>query len=213
MSSISDLRQEYTKSELLESQISKDPIEQFQHWFEVALHSGVLEPNAMTLSTVGKDYKPTSRIVLLKEVEKGSFVFFTNYDSRKGQQIHDNPWVSLNFWWDKLERQVHIQGIINQVSHEQSETYFKSRPRASQLGAWASNQSEVIPDREFLEKKLAEVSSRFEGTEIPMPPYWGGYRVTPVEMEFWQGRSSRLHDRIRYKKTKNDDWKIERLSP
>ena len=210
---ISDLRQDYTKSELTESNIQPNPINQFVDWFEAARHSGVLEPNAMTLSTIDENGHPKSRIVLLKEVENETFVFYTNYESAKGNHIKNHPVVALTFWWDKMERQVNISGSIEKVTREQAEKYFHSRPVGSQIGAWVSHQSSIVPNREFLENKLTDLTKQFEGKTVPLPDYWGGYRVIPATIEFWQGRTNRLHDRIRYTKIKNDEWKIERLSP
>lgn len=210
---ISDLRQDYTKSELTESNILPNPIDQFLNWFEAARHSGVLEPNAMTLSTIDENGHPKSRIVLLKEVENGTFVFYTNYESAKGNHIKNNPVVSITFWWDKMERQVNISGSIEKVDREQAEKYFHSRPVGSQIGAWVSHQSSIVPNREFLENKLADLTKEFEGKIVPLPDYWGGYRISPTSIEFWQGRPNRLHDRIRYTKMKGGEWKIERLSP
>lgn len=210
---ITDLRQDYQKFELLESNINADPIEQFKIWFDEVQHSGVLEPNAMTVSTISKDGQPHARIVLLKEVESGSFVFYTNYNSTKGKELTEKPFAALTFWWDKMQRQINISGSVEKVSREQSNTYFQSRPLGSKIGAWVSNQSEVIPNRDFLEKKLADKTEQFSSGNVPLPDFWGGFRVIPTTIEFWQGRTNRLHDRLRYTKIENGLWKIERLSP
>ncbi len=211
---ISQLRREYTRGELTEDKVSKNPLEQFRIWFQEAVEAeGILEPNAMTLATVTGEGKPRARTVLLKELDERGFTFFTNYESRKGLEMEKNPWVSLVFWWAPLERQVCIEGRIEKLTPQESDEYFQTRPRGSQLGAWASRQSEVVPNRQFLENRLAEVTKQYEGKEVPRPPYWGGYRVIPYRIEFWQGREDRLHDRLEYYLDENQQWQMVRLSP
>ncbi|WKK80846.2 pyridoxamine 5'-phosphate oxidase [Marivirga arenosa] len=210
--SIADIRKEYNARSLSISEVDKNPIDQFLIWFNMALKAEIMEPNAMTLSTISND-KPSSRVVLLKGVENSEFVFYTNYNSSKGRQMIKNHNVSLNFFWPELERQVRIEGEVKKVSSEVSDAYFQSRPRGSRIGAWVSPQSEVIENREELDKRLAEIELRFKDREIDRPPHWGGYSVKPSLIEFWQGRPSRLHDRIQYTLIDNDSWKIERLAP
>lgn len=208
-----DYRKLYEKHQLLEEEIPSDPFELFHYWInETETNKEVEEINTMTLSTVGLDGFPKSRIVLLKEYDREGFVFFTNYLSDKGKSISENPKVCLSFFWPTSERQVIIKGIARKTSEEESGKYFNSRPRGSQLGAWASAQSSVIPSREFLEKRLEKLEKEYEGKEIPKPPYWGGFKVYPSEFEFWQGRPNRLHDRMYYSK-ENELWRIDRLSP
>ena len=213
-SSIADLRQNYTLAGLSEADLNSDPIEQFNIWFQQALEADLLEPNAMTLATATPDGKPTARIVLLKGVSSGGFVFYTNYESQKGQQLIANPYAALVFLWDKLERQIRIEGRVAKLAAEESAEYFHSRPKASQLGAWASDQSRVIPNREVLEEKLSELQEQYSNdATIPLPDHWGGFRVIPSRVEFWQGRPSRLHDRLVYNLQTDGNWQIERLSP
>ncbi|GAA5027457.1 pyridoxine/pyridoxamine 5'-phosphate oxidase [Marivirga lumbricoides] len=209
---IADLREEYTKAKLEVNEVSKDPVDQFMTWFDHAINSDIMEPNAMNLATIYNE-KVYSRIVLLKGVEEGAFLFYTNYSSDKGRQIEHNSNVALNFFWPELERQVRIEGKATKVSSEVSDSYFKSRPRGSQIGAWVSPQSQKIEAREVLEKKLSEVELKFAEKEVERPPHWGGYAVKPERIEFWQGRSSRLHDRLSYTKEENGNWTIERLAP
>jgi len=212
MKDLSNYRKSYEKSELLESSISKNPFELFSKWFQEAEEIGGSEEiNAMTISTIGLDGFPKNRVVLLKQLTSEGFVFFTNYESEKGKAIAENPNVCLSFFWHNSERQVIIKGIAEKTSEKISDDYFKSRPEGSQLGAIASNQSEVIPGREYLEEKIQELQDNLAGKDIQRPAYWGGYLVKPVEIEFWQGRANRLHDRIRYQ-YQNSVWKIERLS-
>lgn len=212
MKDLSNYRKSYEKSELLESSISKNPFELFSKWFQEAEEIGGSEEiNAMTISTIGLDGFPKNRVVLLKQLTSEGFVFFTNYESEKGKAIAQNPNVCLSFFWHNSERQVIIKGIAEKTSEKISDDYFKSRPEGSQLGAIASNQSEVIPGREYLEEKIQELHDNLAGKDIQRPAYWGGYLVKPVEIEFWQGRANRLHDRIRYQ-YQNSVWKIERLS-
>jgi pyridoxamine 5'-phosphate oxidase len=207
-----DLRKEYRNGTLDESSVHENPVKQFEKWFEEACASKLNEPNAMVISTVGVDGRPSSRVVLLKSFDEKGFVFFTNYESRKGKELEQNPFASLLFFWPELERQVRIEGRAERISRAESMAYYFSRPVNSRLGAWASMQSAVIESRRLLEKKWEEMKARFEGKEIPLPDFWGGYRIVPDAFEFWQGRESRLHDRIAYKKSENG-WKIVRLSP
>jgi pyridoxamine 5'-phosphate oxidase len=208
-----DYRKLYQKHELLEEEIPKDPFELFHVWIrEIEKNKEVDEVNTMNLSTVGLDGFPMSRVVLLKEYDDEGFVFYTNYESEKGRSIAKNPRVCLSFFWPKSERQVMIKGLAERTSEEESTTYFHSRPRGSQLGAWASQQSSVIPSREYLQKKLELLEEEFDGKDIPKPVYWGGYKVIPSEFEFWQGRPNRLHDRIYYSK-EGEVWKMDRLAP
>lgn len=210
---IADLRREYEGHGLLESDAPDDPVEMFARWFEQATEAGVYEPNAMTLATASAEGEPASRIVLLKGFDHRGFTFFTNYESDKGRHLRDNPRASLTFYWDRLHRQVRITGAVAQVSREETAAYFRSRPRGSRLGAWASAQSRVLADREALDRRYAELEARHEGEEVPVPPHWGGYRVAPESIEFWQGRTSRLHDRLRYRRSANGPWTLERLAP
>ena len=214
MEDLSNYRKSYDKSELLESAIPADPIQLFKQWFqEVEQFGGAEEVNAMTVSTIGQDGFPRSRVVLLKKYTKEGFVFYTNYSSDKGKAIENNPNVCISFFWHSMERQVIIKGIAEKVTATDSDTYFKSRPVGSQLGAVVSNQSEVVPSRDFLEDKLRRLEQQYEGLLIPRPDHWGGYLVKPMEIEFWQGRANRLHDRIQFTTQKEMGWKTERLSP
>jgi pyridoxamine 5'-phosphate oxidase len=210
--SIADLRREYALARLDERDAAPDPIVMFSNWFAEALAAEVDEPNAMTLATASPDGVPSARIVLLKDVDPAGFVFFTDHRSRKADELEANPRAALVFHWRELERQVRVAGAVARVSREATETYFRSRPLGSRLGAWASEQSSVIESRAALEARLRELEARFADGEVPAPPHWGGYRVAPGSIEFWQGRASRLHDRIRYTK-RGDAWTIERLSP
>jgi pyridoxamine 5'-phosphate oxidase len=214
MEDLSNYRKSYEKSELLETSIPEDPITLFNKWFhEVEDFGGIEEVNAMTVSTVGVDSFPRSRVVLLKKYTEEGFIFYTNYNSEKGKAIGMNPNVCLSFFWHAMERQVIIKGIAEKVSATISDSYFESRPDGSKLGAIVSNQSEVVPSRQYLEENLKNLELQYDGMVIPRPEHWGGYLVKPVEVEFWQGRPNRLHDRIRYKIQKDCSWMIERLSP
>ncbi len=194
------------------SRVDPDPIKQFDHWFNQAQDSGIPEPNAMSLSTSGADHQPSSRMVLLKAYDQKGFVFYTNYGSRKGEQIQENPKVAALFPWVALARQIHIEGEIEKISQAESLKYFATRPYGSQLGAWVSNQSSVIKTRSLLEQKWEEMKSKFNEGKVPLPDNWGGIRIIPNRIEFWQGQESRLHDRVLYEK-ENGSWKISRLSP
>jgi len=231
---LGDFREDYRRGALDRERLQADPVAQFEAWFAQATGAGQSrwrkigialfklweairnhrppDVNAMTLSTVGADGRPSSRTVLLKTVDERGFIFYTNYDSRKGCELAGNPNAALTFFWSDLERQVCVAGSVTKLDAAESEAYFKSRPRGSQLGAWASNQSEVIPDRATLESRWREVETQFPGA-IPLPPNWGGYVLKPVRIEFWQGRPSRLHDRFRYALQADGAWKVERLSP
>lgn len=214
MEDLSNYRKSYEKSELLETNIPEDPINLFNRWFhEVEDFGGVEEVNAMTVSTLGLDGFPKSRVVLLKQFTYEGFIFYTNYNSEKGRAITDNPNVCLSFFWHSLERQVIVKGRARKLAENLSDGYFESRPDGSKLGAIVSNQSEVISSREYLDEKLKQLESDFEGKEILRPKHWGGYLVEPQEIEFWQGRPNRLHDRIRYKLQEDFSWKVERLAP
>lgn len=207
------VRKEYSTRGLNESDLAPSPLTQFQRWYEEAVAANVIEPNAMTLATATRDGVPSARTILLKGFDERGFIFYTNYESQKGKELAENPNAALVFYWATFERQIRITGVIDKISPEESESYFKSRPMGAQLGAWVSLQSQVIPNREVLEERLTELINELADTEnIPVPPYWGGYCLAPREIEFWQGRINRLHDRFRYTRL-NGDWKIERLSP
>ena len=210
---IADIRRDYTFKKLSEQEVNADPIKQFSQWWEEAVQSKVDEVNAMTLATASPDGLPSARIVLLKGFNEQGFIFFTNYESYKGKQLAENPKACLVFFWKELERQVRITGLVVKVSKEENDEYFYSRPEASRIGAWASPQSRVIENRHWLDQKFNELVKKSEGTTIERPAYWGGYLVKPVEIEFWQGRPSRLHDRIQYSLEDSGKWKIERLAP
>jgi pyridoxamine 5'-phosphate oxidase len=212
MNDLASIRKEYSKTTLDVSTISKDPVKQFDTWFQEAVTAKVPEANAMNLATVSSG-RPASRIVLLKGIEHGKFVFYTNYQSRKGKELDENPACCLTFFWPELERQVRIEGTAARIDAKRSEEYFQSRPRGSQIGAWASPQSSVIQERSLLEERAKQIEDKFKGQEkLPKPHQWGGYEVDPLLIEFWQGRPSRLHDRILYSKV-DDVWKVNRLAP
>ncbi|HPV76366.1 MAG: pyridoxamine 5'-phosphate oxidase [Gemmatimonadetes bacterium] len=210
--SLADLRREYTLASLDLTEVDPDPIVQFMRWFDEARRAEILEPNAMTLATVDADGRPSARVVLLKEVTPLGFVFFTDYRSRKGRDVEANPRAGLCFFWKEIERQVRIGGTVERLAVEESAAYFGSRPLGSRIGAWASVQSAVIPGRDWLEAEVERVRASYPDGDVPLPPHWGGYRVIPDELEFWQGRESRLHDRVRYLPN-GSAWRVDRLSP
>jgi pyridoxamine 5'-phosphate oxidase len=212
-SSWSGLRLEYRRGRLLESEVDPDPFVTFATWFQEARDAGLYEANAMTLATVGTEGRPSARVVLMRRMDERGFCFFTNYESRKGQDLAANPWAALLFWWGPLERQVRIEGQVEKLSAEESDDYFNSRPKGSRLGAWVSAQSQVIESRHYLEEKLAALEAEYADREPQRPPLWGGYRLVPTEMEFWQGGPNRLHDRLRYVRQIEGGWRIERLAP
>lgn len=213
MKGISDIRSEYSKATLDLNSVDPNPIRQFEKWFKEALESELPEPNAMNLASISEGGRPSSRIVLLKGVENGQFIFFTNYQSQKGRELELNPACALNFFWPELERQVRIEGVASRVDPKASDTYFQSRPRGSQIGAWASPQSTVIKDRTILEERVKVIEERHKDQKVlPRPKQWGGFGVTPFEIEFWQGRPNRLHDRIVYTFAENK-WQLNRLAP
>jgi len=209
---LADMRKDYGIAGLLEKDLAKNPFRQFETWFAEAEAAKVSEPNAMTLATADRAGRPSARTVLLKAVDGRGFVFYTNYESRKGRELADNVQAALVFPWITMERQVIVEGPVARVSREEAEVYFHSRPRASQLAAWASPQSTVVAGRPVLEESYRVVERKYEGREVPLPPQWGGYRLSPVTVEFWQGRRSRLHDRLRYRREDGGDWVVERLA-
>lgn len=211
--SIASIRKEYAAQTLLEADVAADPVSQFDRWWQQAMKSSISEVNAMTLATASPDGIPSARIVLLKGYSTNGFVFFTNYQSFKGQQLAENPKACLVFFWKELERQVRITGLVSKLSPEESDEYFNSRPEGSRIGAWASPQSQVIANRKWLDDNYSKLSAEMKNGNIQRPPYWGGYIVKPVIVEFWQGRISRLHDRIQYTLNEDGNWKIERLAP
>lgn len=211
MTNLADLRKSYMKGSLSEEDVKLNPIDQFKIWFDQAQHAELPEPNAMTVASVDANGKPSARTVLIKEVTSAGFVFFTNYESRKGQALISNPHAALLFFWPELERQIRVEGSVEKLSDQESDDYFHSRPLDSRIGAWASPQSQVISGRTQLVKNAAEYALKF-ALNPPRPPHWGGFRVKPEALEFWQGRPSRLHDRIQYV-LQNDRWKIQRLAP
>ncbi len=211
--SIAALRKEYRLRGLSEDEAADEPFAQFEVWFAEILAISQLEPTAMTLATATAEGRPAARMVLLKGFDAQGFVFYSNYDSRKGRELAANPWAALVFYWPELERQVRIEGVVAPVPPEESDAYYASRPLGSRLGTWASAQSQVIPDRATLETRLAELETQYAEGEVPRPPFWGGFRIHPATIEFWQGRLNRLHDRLRYTRQPDDSWRRERLSP
>lgn len=209
---VADLRKEYTRAGLTESDMDPDPVEQFRRWFDEALAAGLHEPNAMIVATASPDGLPSARVVLLKGFDDRGFVFYTNYEGRKGRELEENPRAALLFYWGELERQVRIEGTASRVSEEESDAYYAGRPRGSRLGALASEQSRVVGSREVLEGRIKNLEAEYEGRDVPRPAFWGGYRVEPEAMEFWQGRENRLHDRLVYRRGEVG-WKMERLQP
>ena len=208
------MRQDYRRRQLSEEELNSDPILQFEQWFNEARASEVPEPNAMTVATSSADGRPSARILLLKGFDQRGFVFYSNYESQKAKEMMENPYAALVFCWLELERQVRIVGRVEKLAEEESLRYFQSRPKGSQIGAWASPQSQIITDRSILEKRVEDLKKEYEGQEtLPLPPNWGGFRVQPEEIEFWQGRSSRLHDRFRFQKTAHQQWRLDRLAP
>ena len=210
--SLGDLRRQYATAALDRSSLDDDPVAQFRRWFADAERAQLLEPNAMTLATADAAGRPSARIVLLKGIDARGLVFFTDYRSRKARELAANPRAALAFLWKELERQVRVTGAIELVTPEESASYFRTRPRGSRLGAWASVQSAELPDRAMLEHEVARIDKQYPGDDIPLPPHWGGYRLLPDEFEFWQGRENRLHDRFRYSRA-GERWRIDRLSP
>ncbi len=206
-------RHAYRQAGLFRHDLAADPFEQFRLWFAEAEATEPPEPNAMTLATASRDGRPSARMVLLKGVDERGFVFYTNYESRKGHELAENPWGALTFWWPHMARQVRVEGYVEKVSPAESDAYFRTRPRGSQIGAWASPQSAVLPSRAELETRYREYEARFAGRDVPRPPHWGGYRLVPHTFEFWQGRLNRLHDRFRYRRDESGAWIIERLAP
>ncbi len=213
MQQIADIRKDYRLQTLGEHDVADNPIAQFSKWWDEATASDITEINAMTLATVSPEGKPEARIVLLKGFDEKGFIFFTNYDSAKGKEMAANPYAALVFFWKELERQVRVEGKVEKVSAEESDAYFNSRPIGSRVGAWASPQSQVIKSRTEIEEKWKINQEKFSGSKIPRPSFWGGYRVKPTSIEFWQGRSSRLHDRLRYRQNEAKNWLLERLAP
>jgi pyridoxamine 5'-phosphate oxidase len=206
-------RYDHVGKGLRRSDLHSDPIKQFGNWFTAAIEAGIRDVNAMSLATADRDARPSVRIVLLKSFDQDGFVFFTNYESTKGKQLEVNPYAALGFYWIELDRQIRINGKVEKTAREESQAYFHSRPVGSQLGAWASRQSEVIDARRVLDARMADMTERFRNKRIPLPPHWGGYRLKPEIMEFWQGRRNRLHDRFRYTRLTDGSWQIDRLAP
>lgn len=211
--SIADLRREYAQRALTEDAAAANPLHQFGQWFEEAVRANLLDANAMTLATIGLDGAPAARIVLLKGFDEDGFVFFTNYESAKGRELTATPLASLLFFWVELERQVRVTGAVSRVTADESSAYFATRPVDSQIGAWASQQSAPVPDRAALEARFEETRQRYEGVAVPRPPHWGGFRLAPARIEFWQGRRGRLHDRLLYTRSDDNAWSRTRLSP
>lgn len=210
---LADMRKDYALAGLLEKDLAKNPFRQFERWFQEAEAAKIPEPNAMTLATTGRDGRPAARTVLLKGCDGRGFVFYTNYESRKGRELDANPRAALLFPWVAMERQITVEGVVGRVTREESAAYFHSRPRASQLAAWASPQSTAVAGRAVIEESYRVIEKKYEGREVPLPPNWGGFRLAPETVEFWQGRRSRLHDRLRYRREPGGDWVVERLAP
>ena len=210
---LSDLRREYEQAGLSLGDLAADPVVQFRAWFAQALAADPTDANAMTLASADREGRPSARIVLLKGVDERGFVFFTNYESRKGRDLAENPQAALVFFWPLLDRQVRVEGRVERTSREESAAYFKSRPLRARVGAWVSRQSRVLPGREELEREVAQAEERFADGEVPLPDFWGGFRLVPAVVELWQGRPSRLHDRFRYERAAAGGWRVERLSP
>ncbi len=208
-----DFNKEFKLRELRESDLDSNPFRQFQKWFEEALKADPVYANAMTLATANRGGKPSARMMLLKGFDDNGFVFYTNSESNKGEDLSQNPRAALVFWWSQLEWQVRIEGRVEKVSDEEADSYFKTRPKGSQLGAWASQQSRVIRSREVLDNRMEELEAKYSDVDVPRPPYWLGYRLAPESIEFWQGRPNRLHDRLRYRLADDGKWVIERLAP
>lgn len=212
MTELNKMRQEYRSGNLDEKEMPSNPLDQFRNWFEEAISSGITEPNAMTVASSTAEGKPSARVVLLKEMNDNGFIFFTNYNSRKGHELITNPFVAVVFDWHDIERQVRIEGIIEKVDENESDAYFNIRPNESKLGAWASPQSKIVSGREELEELEKSYAIRFKGNEIPRPPHWGGFLIKPTMIEFWQGRPNRMHDRMAYYKN-GSNWELRRLAP
>jgi pyridoxamine 5'-phosphate oxidase len=210
---LADLRKDYSLAGLTEKELARDPFRQFEKWFQEAEAAKIAEPNAMILATASREGRPSARTVLLKALDGRGFVFYSNYESRKGRELDGNPRATLLFPWVALERQVIVEGTVTKVAREESEAYFHSRPRMSQLAAWASQQSAIVSGRAVLEDSLKTLDKKYAGQEIPLPPHWGGWRLAPETVEFWQGRRSRLHDRLRFRREKDGSWSVERLAP
>lgn len=210
---LADLRKDYSLAGLTEKELARDPFRQFEKWFQEAEAAKLPEPNAMILATATRDGRPSARTILLKGLDGRGFVFYSNYESRKGRELDGNPRATLIFPWVALERQVIVEGVVTKVAREESEAYFHSRPRASQLGAWVSQQSSIISGRAVLDDSLKALEKKYAGQEVPLPPQWGGWRLAPEMVEFWQGRRSRLHDRLRFRREKDGAWSVERLAP
>jgi pyridoxamine 5'-phosphate oxidase len=210
---LADLRKDYSLAGITEKQLARDPFRQFEKWFQEAEAAKLPEPNAMVLATASSDGRPSARTVLLKGLDGRGFVFYSNYESRKGRELEGNPRATLAFPWFAVERQVIVEGVVAKLAREECEAYFHSRPRLSQLSAWVSQQSSIIPGREVLEENLRTLDKKYAGGEVPLPPHWGGWRLAPETVEFWQGRRNRLHDRLRYRREKDGSWLVERLAP
>ena len=209
---LNSVRREFADKPLNEDSIDENPFKQFENWFEEAVNSQILDPYAMTISTVSYEGQPSIRVVYLRGISEKGFKFYTNYNSQKGEDLLENNYVAANFFWSEIERQIRVEGEVERLSSEESDKYFASRPRESQIGAWASNQSKVIDNRKILEDKVAQYNEKYKDMEVPRPPFWGGYLIKPLKIEFWQGRPNRLHDRIVFTK-KNGNWLITRVSP